>query len=33
MGTRGINALSGLVPGSVATEVVHLARIPVTLVK
>ncbi len=33
MGTRGMGALRGLFLGSVATKVVHLARIPVTLVK
>jgi nucleotide-binding universal stress UspA family protein len=33
MGTRGMSALGGLVLGSVATKVVHLAKIPVTLVK
>jgi nucleotide-binding universal stress UspA family protein len=33
MGTRGLGALRGLVLGSVATNVIHLARIPVTLVK
>ncbi len=33
MGTRGMSALGGLVLGSVATKVVHLAKVPVTLVK
>jgi nucleotide-binding universal stress UspA family protein len=33
MGTRGMGALKGLVMGSVATQVVHLAEVPVTLVK
>jgi nucleotide-binding universal stress UspA family protein len=33
MGTRGMSALGNLVMGSVATEVVHLTRLPVTLVK
>ncbi len=33
MGTRGFGPLRGLVLGSVATKVVHLARVPVTLVK
>lgn len=33
MGTRGLGALSGLLLGSVATKVIHLARVPVTLVK
>ena len=33
MGTRGLGALRGLFLGSVATKVVQLARIPVTLVK
>ncbi len=33
MGTRGLGRLRGLMLGSVATQVVHLARIPVTLVK
>ena len=33
MGTRGLGALRNLVLGSVATKVVHLATIPVTLVK
>jgi nucleotide-binding universal stress UspA family protein len=33
MGTRGLGAVGNLVLGSVATRVVHLARVPVTLVK
>ncbi|MEZ5926823.1 MAG: universal stress protein [Hyphomicrobiaceae bacterium] len=33
MGTRGMSAVSNLVMGSVATKVVHLAEVPVTLVK
>ena len=33
MGTRGTGALSGLVMGSVATKVLHLADAPVMLVK
>ena len=33
MGTRGMGAIGNLVMGSVATKVVHLASIPVTLVK
>jgi len=33
MGTRGMSAIRGLLLGSVANEVIHLARIPVTLVK
>jgi len=33
MGTRGMGAVQGLVMGSVATQVVHLAEVPVTLVK
>jgi nucleotide-binding universal stress UspA family protein len=33
MGTRGMGAVSGLVLGSVATKVIHLADVPVTLVK
>src|SRR5271157_1268532 len=33
MGTRGLGRLRGLILGSVATQVVHLADIPVTLVK
>jgi nucleotide-binding universal stress UspA family protein len=33
MGTRGLNAMSGLLLGSVATRVLHLAKMPVVLVK
>ena len=33
MGTRGLSAVSGMVLGSVATRVIHLADAPVTLVK
>jgi nucleotide-binding universal stress UspA family protein len=33
MGTRGMTALANLLLGSVATKVIHLAQIPVTLVK
>jgi nucleotide-binding universal stress UspA family protein len=33
MGTRGMTALGNLVLGSLATRVVHLAGVPVTLVK
>jgi nucleotide-binding universal stress UspA family protein len=33
MGTRGMTVLGNLVLGSVASKVVHLARVPLTLVK
>ena len=33
MGTRGMGAVGNLLLGSVATKVVHLTRLPVTLVK
>lgn len=33
MGTRGLGALGNLALGSVATKVVHLTQLPVTLVK
>ena len=33
MGTRGLGAIKGLVLGSIATQVIHLAEVPVTLVK
>lgn len=33
MGTRGLGRIGGLVLGSVATQVVHLAECPVTLIK
>ena len=32
MGTRGMTALSNMVMGSVATRVLHLARLPVVLI-
>ena len=32
MGTRGMTTISNLVLGSVATKVLHLARVPVALV-
>ena len=32
MGTRGMTAMSNLVLGSIATKVLHLARIPVVLI-
>jgi nucleotide-binding universal stress UspA family protein len=32
MGTRGMGAVSGLVMGSTATKVLHLASVPVVLV-
>jgi len=32
MGTRGMGALGNLVLGSIATKVVHLSKLPVTLV-
>lgn len=32
MGTRGLGAISGLLLGSVATKVLHLVKVPVTLV-
>jgi nucleotide-binding universal stress UspA family protein len=32
MGTRGMTAISNMVMGSVATKVLHLARIPVVLI-
>lgn len=32
-GTRGLGAVGGLVLGSTATKIVHLARVPVILVK
>ena len=32
MGTRGMTALSGVLMGSIATKVLHLAHIPVVLV-
>jgi nucleotide-binding universal stress UspA family protein len=33
IGTRGMSALGNLVMGSVASKVVHLTRLPVTLIK
>jgi nucleotide-binding universal stress UspA family protein len=33
MGTRGLGSLRGLLVGSVATQVLHLVHVPVTLVK
>jgi nucleotide-binding universal stress UspA family protein len=33
MGTRGLGGVRGLVLGSVATQLLHLADVPVTLVK
>lgn len=33
MGTRGMGTIGNLFLGSVATRVIHLARIPVTLIK
>ena len=33
MGTRGMGAIGNLVAGSVATKVIHLTKLPVTLVK
>jgi nucleotide-binding universal stress UspA family protein len=33
MGTRGLGAITGIVLGSVAAKVVHLVRVPVTLLK
>jgi nucleotide-binding universal stress UspA family protein len=33
MGTRGMTAIGNLVMGSVATKVIHLTKLPVTLVK
>lgn len=33
MGTRGLGAVQGLILGSIATKVVHLSTVPVTLVK
>jgi len=33
MGTRGLGGVEGLLMGSVATQVNHLAKIPVTLIK
>jgi nucleotide-binding universal stress UspA family protein len=33
MGTRGMGALANLVMGSVTTKVVHMTKLPVTLIK
>jgi nucleotide-binding universal stress UspA family protein len=33
MGTRGLGGVRGLLLGSVATQLIHLAKVPVTLVK
>lgn len=33
MGTRGLGHVAGLLLGSVATKVIHLSKVPVTLVK
>jgi nucleotide-binding universal stress UspA family protein len=33
MGTRGMGAIGNLLLGSVATKVIHLTKLPVTLVK
>ena len=33
MGTRGLSHITGLVLGSIATKVIHLANTPVTVVK
>lgn len=33
MGTRGLGAIGNLMLGSIATKVVHLTKLPVTLVK
>jgi nucleotide-binding universal stress UspA family protein len=33
MGTRGLGSIRGLMVGSVANQVLHLANVPVTLVK
>lgn len=33
MGSRGMSALSDFVLGSIATKVIHLASVPVTLIK
>lgn len=33
MGTRGMSAMGNLLLGSVATKVVHLTKLPVTLIK
>jgi nucleotide-binding universal stress UspA family protein len=33
MGSRGLGAVSGLVLGSVATKVLHLTEVPITLIR
>jgi len=33
MGTRGLGGIQGLLLGSVATQVIHLAKVPITLIK
>jgi nucleotide-binding universal stress UspA family protein len=33
IGSRRLGAIGRLVPGSVATKIAHLTRVPVTLVK
>ena len=33
VGTRGMGAVGNLVMGSIATKIIHLAKVPVTLVK
>jgi nucleotide-binding universal stress UspA family protein len=33
MGTRGLGSIQGLLMGSVATKVIHLAEVPITLIK
>lgn len=33
MGTRGLGSVAGMLLGSVATKVIHLAKVPVMLVK
>ena len=33
MGTRGLGRVAGLLLGSVATKVLHLTKVPVTLTK
>jgi nucleotide-binding universal stress UspA family protein len=33
MGTRGLGPIANLVIGSVATKVIHLVEVPVTLIK
>jgi nucleotide-binding universal stress UspA family protein len=33
IGTRGLSGISGLLVGSVATKIIHLATVPVVLVK